>query len=225
MAMSEGTLPFDINELGSGAIRVLIQPAENTLVKTFKGWFSQVDPYDPADGVRDLGAKSGPATFDQALTVQGLTIEEQNTDVLERVQTVVWTMVVPMANITVENLVFFHNAKEAIAVAAAAGAAPFDFVPFGSFTDVAQFRVLFVGQKVKQQGIVIEPTTLEERGRWDGVLAFRAQLTAGTANMSFGKGQLVSMPVTMKLFPESGEAQGEEYGGRMSERAATISLT
>lgn len=228
MSMSEGSLPFDLNELGSGAIRVLVQPATNPLVKTFKGWFAQVDPYDPVvldDPIIDLGATSGPSTFDQALTVSGLTIEQQDADVLERVSQVVWTMTIPMADINVANLTIFSNAKEAIAVAAAAGAAPFDFVPFGSFSGTVPYRILFVAQKLLEQGVVTEPTTLETRGRWDAVMAYRAKLTAGTQSMSFGKGALVSMPITMKLFPEPGETQGEEYGGHLHERAATISLT
>lgn len=225
MAMSEGTLPFDLAELGSGAVRVLVQPATNPLVKTFKGWFSQVDPYDPVTltaPIVDLGATSGPSAHDQAITVAGLSIEQQEPEVLERVTNTVWTMTIPMANINVHNLQLFSNAKEVIAVAAASGAAPFDLVPVGSFSSTTPLRIMFVAQKLLEQGVVIEPTTAIQRGRWDAILAYRAKLTAGTQQMSFGKGALLSMPVTMKFFPEPGEPEGEEYHCHMHERAATI---
>jgi len=177
----------------------------------FEGGFA-VSPEDVASNV----------TRAVSTGVAGLSIEQQDADVLERVSNVVWTMTIPMADINVHNLQIFSNAKEIVAVAAATGAAPFDLVPVGSFSDTVPYRIMFVAQKLLEQGAVIEPTTLINRGRWDAILAYRAKLTAGTQQMSFGKGALLSMPVTMKFFPEPGEPQGEEYHCHMHERAATI---
>lgn len=224
MTMSAGTLPFDVNELGSGAIRVIVQPISTALSKALGGWFGQVAPYAPVGaGALDLGATSGPATYDRAITVAGLKIEQQLPAVLERVTDVTRQMVIPMANINGQNLQVFENATQIIAVAAAAGVSMAAVrVPIGSFTDLVQYRMMFVGQKVKGQGIVTEPTTLLQRGRFDAVLAYRVQLTAATGQMSFGQGNLISMPVTVKLFPEPGEPQGEEYGSHIHEAAGTM---
>lgn len=222
MSMSTGTLPFDVNELGSGGIRVLIQPIGTVLTKTFKDWFAQSAPYAPIDPAYDLGATSGPATYDRAITVAGLKIEQQDSAVLERVTDVVRTLVVPMANINPANLQMFENGQEVIAAVAAAGYSAVKRIPFGAFVDVTQYRVLFVGQKLKSQGSVQEPITAKLRGRFEGLMAYRAQLTAATGQMSFGAGALVSMPVTFKLFPEGAEAQGEEYGSHLLEDAGVI---
>lgn len=222
MAMSTGPLPFDVNEIGSGACRVIATPVATALSKTFAGWFAQIGDYAPTAAYFDLGAKSGPAQYDRGITVAGLKIEEQDSVVLERVTDVVRTMVLPLSNITPQNVQIFENAPEVIAVAAAAGAMAFDKIPFGSFTDIATYRLLFVAQKVKSQGIVIEPTTLVQRGRWEGVMAYRAALTAATGSMAFNAGGLITMPVTMKLFPEPGEPAGEEYGAHMLEHAGTM---
>lgn len=217
-------LPFDLNELAAGAVRVIVFPITKAVITTPKLAFAQVAPYAPTSTGVDVGATSGPFTYDRNLTVQSYKVEQSSSVVLETPDELIRQIHVPMAEIRPENVQMFENAAEIGSIAASANASAFQTVAAGSVSDLTAYRVVFVGMRQKQQGAVIEPggTT---RGRFIGAICHRAVMTADSSSVSFGKGNLASMNVTLKLLPEPGQPEGEEQIIWFDETAGTISAS
>lgn len=219
-----GTLPFDLDNLAAGAVRVLAASLDDIAspISTPKSAFLQETPYTAATHWFDIGAKTGPMTYDRNLTVQSYKIEEQSSAVLETPDELIRQIHIPMAEIRPDILAMFEGGGTVGAIAAAAHASAFASVKAGSITDLATFRVVFVGQRQKVQGVVIESDGTTKRGRFYGAMIHRATITADSSTVSFGKGNLASATLTLKLFPDPSLSQGVEYIEWFDEAAGTI---
>jgi hypothetical protein len=217
-----GMLPYDLNDLAAGAVRVIVHPVSTTLFKTPHGAFDPETPYEPTTDGRDLGATTGPITYDRNFTVQGLKIEQSTANVLEVPDEMIRQIHIPMGEITPANIGIFENSDEIGTIAAAAGHSAFATLSAGDISDVTAYRVTVVGMRQKQQGIVVESDDTTERGRFYGFIAYRATFTADSSTISFGKGALASMTVTLKLYPESSEPAGKNQIIWFDETAGTI---
>jgi hypothetical protein len=108
-------------------------------------------------------------------------------------------------------------------VASGSGKGATKKVPVGNIEDLTQYRMAFVGRRGKDQGIVTEPAPgAKVRGRMFAFVAYRAQLTADNLQLGFAEGDLANANVTFKLFPEPGQASGEEHGFWIFEDAGTF---
>lgn len=216
--------PYDLNNLAGGAIRTLVAPISEPVPANLADVHDLIDPYAANTLWEDMGATTGPFTYGRSLTVSGYTIEQETTAILETPQEVVRTLSAPFAELRPDVLRMIEEGGAVGTTAAVAGESGIhDAIPVGSVSELTQYRVAFVARRLKAQGIVTEPTTLKERGRFLGFVAYRAQLQAENVQMAFGKGQLASATLTFKLFPEPTITdEGEEHGIWFDERAATI---
>jgi len=217
-----GTLPFDLTALAAGAVRVIVHPITTAIFHNPSGAFLQVAPYTPTTGGVDLGATTGPATYDRNLTVQSYKIEQSTAVVLETPLESIRQIHIPMGQLTPANIGMFENSAAIGTVAAATGHSAFATLAAGDVTDLTAYRVTIVGMRQKSQGLVTETGGVTTRGRFYGLIAFRATMTADNGTVSFGANALASMTVTLKLYPEPGEVQGQDQVIWFDEAAGLI---
>lgn len=221
--MGVAAFPFNQNNLQGGATRILYAPITQAVPTVLTSVILSSTPYTAATGWVDVGATSVPMTYDQALTVAGYKIEQETTNLLEEPTEFVRTIKLGMAELHPANLQIVENAPTVTAVVAgiaASGLNASTTVGVGTVTDLTVYRVAFIAQKSLQQGAVVEAT--KSRGRFEVFFAYRASLTTNTASISYGKGSLAHAPLTLKLFPESGQPSGQDYGKWIDESAGTL---
>lgn len=222
--------PFDESHLAGGQARILFAPITNTPVPASPAdIFEQETPYTPKSGGtgltayawEDFGATAAPLEYGRNLTVNEWKIQQQTSAVLEDPQEVVRTLKIPMAEFRPDLIQLLENAPEVAAIAAAAGSSAFNAVGFGSVSDLTQYRVAYAIVRPKEAGIVVESGG-NERGRLLVQAAYRCSVSAENVSITFGLSEMASADLTLKLYPEPGQPQGQEYGSWFDEVAGTI---
>jgi hypothetical protein len=216
-----GPFPYNVDNLLGGAVRVLIADATQAVPANIADIIDMVSPYAPATGWTDLGAAKDAFSYTRAFETAGYEIQQVAGPILEEITTITRTITTSVAEITPENLGIFEEAGAPLTIAAAAGQSAQKGVSFGSFASVTQHRIAFVSRRNKASGIVTEPGGVE-RGRFVVGVGYLGQMSADSAEMGQAKGELTAFGLTFTLFPESTEAQGEEYGTWLLEDAGTI---
>lgn len=197
--------PYDVAELADGPIRCMFAPISQALPADLDDIFGQVDPYDPETGWVDFGATAGPWTHSRNLTTASYNIQQTTQAVRERVTEVIRTSQVNIAEMRPDIVAMFEESPGAEDTTTGTK------VPVGNIEDLTQYRMAFVGRRGKDQGTVAE-TGGGVRGRHFGFVAYRAQLTADNLQLGFAEGDLANGNVTFRLYPEPGQAAGEEHG-------------
>lgn len=221
-----GLLPYDVANLLAGAARVLIgdtaaPPAVPTKINDIISIKSS-GTYAPATGWIDVGATADASAYTRDLAIQEYTIEQSTGPVLEDVTETNRSIRVQLAEMKPEHLVIIEQAPAIATIAAVAGTNTAQkAVKFGTVTTLTSRRVAFVGQRASQSGVVNEGAGVT-RGRFVVVVLYNCLISADAAEVSVGKGNLVSVPVTFRAYPESGQASGQEYGTWFDEQAGTI---
>lgn len=214
--------PYDINHLLGGAVRVLYTPIATAIPVKPKDVFDQVSPYAADADFKDFGATKDAFEYQRNLTVQGFAIQQETGDVLEEVTNVVRSVKVSVAEITPETLQIIENAPSIGDIAAVAGSSEYKKVAYGGITDLDLYRVAFVSRRSKASGVVIEPTSLLKRGRFFAGVAYRCSIAAENVQLQQAKGALSAASITFTMFPEPGQAEGQEFGIWFDEVAGTI---
>lgn len=219
-------LPFDLNALAGGAVRAVFAPITEPVPTNIDDVQDLVAPYGLSGSWEGFGATTGPFTYARGLTTSGYTIQQASSAVLEVPNETTRTVAVPLAEIRPDILKMIEESPDTISAVAAAGRSAQVHVPTGSIADLTQYRVGFIGRRLKAQGIVQEGVAGKERGRLLAYFGYRAQIEAESVSMGFEKGALASATVTFKLFPEpTVTEEGEEYGIWMDEQAGVIALS
>lgn len=217
-----GLLPFDVTALAAGAVRIIVHPISTTAFTTPAGAFDQESPYAASADGRDVGATTGPMTYDRAYTVKGHRIEQSTADVLETPDQLIRQIHIPMGELTPANLAMFENSEAIGTIAAATGHSAFATLGGGDVSDPIAYRVTVVGSHQKSQVLVTESDDTTTRGGFYGFIAFRATFTADTSTVSFGSDALASATVTLKLFPEPGQPAAKNQMLWFTEAAGSI---
>lgn len=172
---------------------------------------------------RDFGATRDAFSYNRDLAVGQFNIQQTQAAVLEEVTEFTRTARVSIAEIGPDNLVILEEGTRAD-VTAASGTSAFEGVQYGTIENLTQRRVAFVARKAQALGVVVEPTTLRNRGRFVVGLGYRGQLSADNVELGFARGELSAAQVTFKFYPESsgGFTSGTEYGVHWIEKAGTI---
>jgi hypothetical protein len=216
--------PYDIAELADGPIRCMFAPVAATKPATLKDIFAQSTPYAPAGtGANkwvDFGATAGPWTHSRNLTTAAYNIQQTTQAVRERVTEVIRTSQVNIAEIRPDIMAMVEESTGVDDVAGATGSGAHSKVPVGNIEDLTQYRMAFIGRRGKDQGVVTEAGTT--RGRHFGFVAYRAQLSADNFQLGLAEGDLGNANVTFRLYPEPGEASGEEHGFWIFEDSGTL---
>jgi hypothetical protein len=219
-----GSLPYDVNNLLAGAARVLISDTSPVpaLPANLADIVDLTDPYAPATGWIDIGATTDASAYSRDMTEQDYTIEQTNAPVLTDITEVTRTLRCTVGEITPEHLQIIEEAAAIGTLAAATGKSAQKQVKFGTIGSLTRRRVAFVGQRNKASGTVDEPASGPTRGRFVALCLYNAQISAEAAEVSLGKGNLASVPITFKAYPEDGEASGSEFGTWFLEDAGAI---
>jgi hypothetical protein len=215
--------PYDVNELADGPIRCMFAPIDADLPVGLDDVFDQVDPYVKTTDWEEFGATAGPFQHARNITTAAYNIQQTTQAVRERVTEVIRQATVNVAELRPDIVAMIEESTGVDTVATAAGRGATKKVPVGNIEDLTQYRMAFVGRRGKDQGIVTEPAPgAKVRGRMFAFIAYRAQLTADNLQLGFAEGDLANANVTFKLFPEPGQASGEEHGFWIFEDAGTF---
>ena len=229
MALTGAPFPYDINNLLGGAVRILytkIDGTGDTALPGVNGIETVIEmesPYDAVTGWTDLGATKESFTYSRSFDTSGYEIQQVAGNVIEELTDLERTIEVSLADFRPEHLQMIENAPSVGDVASAAGRSAQKVVKFGSFASIQRYRFAFIAMRPKQAGIVTESDGTTTRGRFFMGIANSAQIAADEVSFEQAKGELSAAGVTFTLFPEPGEANGQEFGAWYDELAGTIS--
>lgn len=214
--------PYDINSIAQGPARVVFAPTSVAVPTKLSSVFLQKAPYTLATGWFDAGATTGPTVIGRSFATAGLSIEQDSTTILDEISDVSRTVTIPIGELTSDMLDIMEQSGGVTTVAAGTGV---DLgqtkVPFGTIVDLGTYRVAVIYRFRKSQGIVVEPTTLLERGRNAMYVGYVAKLTADNVQMSIGKNAIVGGSLAFKLESDpTVTAEGTEQGFWVYETAA-----
>lgn len=214
--------PYNINDIAQGPARVVFAPTSVAVPTKLSSVFLQKAPYTLATNWFDAGATTGPTVIGRSFATSGLSIEQDSTTILDEISDVSRTVTIPIGELTSDMLDIMEQSGGVTTVASSTGV---DLgqtkVPFGTIVDLGTYRVAVIYRFRKSQGIVIEPTTLLERGRNAMYVGYVAKLTADNVQMSIGKNQIVGGSLAFKLESDpTVTAEGTEQGFWVYETAA-----
>lgn len=228
---------FEFNEQNflNGQARLLFSPLTGTddaaVPTTPADIFGQVSPYDPiqsssAGNWYDVGGTSAPPVYTFAPAMTEWKIQQQVASVLRVINEITHTIKFDAAEFKRSDLLkMFFNANDPAAIGAATGHSAFEQVFFGQFTDLNQYRVALAAFQPLQSGKVIEGTSGPSRPAMVVQVFNRVSIEAGSDALTYGLGDMVSLPITLKAYPEPGAAQNEEYGSFFLEAPGTIATS
>lgn len=223
MAVVPGAFPYDLDHLLGGRARVILAPASEPIPASIADVIDMETPYAVQGSWFDLGATRDSASYTKSIESEGLEIQQVSGLVLEEITDINRQIKVSLAEVKAENLKIVEESATTGTVAAAAGVSAQKSVKFGSFSDTTPYRAVFVAQRSKKSGLVVESGAgAPQRGRFVMLCLYSVSLSADETEMEFDKGTLVHAPVTFTAFPEGGEDSGEEYGVWLTEDAGTI---
>jgi hypothetical protein len=215
MAIVKGLNPYDLSQLLAGPCRALwALPSETSIPTSLLDIFAveKVDEYVPAEGWTDFGALVEGAAYNRSIETSGYEIENTTGNVAESVTDVVRGVSLNRGELNADTLQDFEQAAAIEEVPAAAGRRPERHVKFGSIESLGRRRIAFVARRPVGVGADV----IEQNGHVRGAIVCGVLYTCGLSGDSsaiqMAKGSLSSAPMTLKAFPEGGEAQGEETG-------------
>lgn len=214
--------PYDINKIATGPARVMYAPTTVAVPTKLSNLFLQKAPYTAATGWLNAGATTGPTVIGRTFATAGLNIQQSTSTILDEITDVSRTVTIPIGQLDSALLAVMEQSGGVTTVAAGTGIDSGQTkVPFGTITDLGTYRVAVIYQFKKSQGIVIEPTTLAERGRFAAWVGYFAKLTADNVQVSVGENEIVGGSLAFKLEDESTvTAAGTEQGFWIYETAA-----
>lgn len=233
MATITGAFPYDIDNLLGGAVRVLYAPTSVSIPTQIGDVIKMVGPdYAPETGWIDLLATKEAFSYSRGFDVEGWEIQQTSGNVIEEITDISRSVNVSVANFTTAILKILEGDTGTItAVAAVPGAtntgtSAQSRLTFGSFASLTQYRIAFIARRSKSSGLVTETgNSSATRGRFVMGVGYRAQLSADEIEMEQAKGELTAANTGFTFFPESGQAQGVEYGCWVTEDTGTIATS
>ena len=226
---------FDATNFVNGTVRVLFsklnngtltdQPVPSDISKVFamKSPYSPVTTPSTASPWVDIGATTAPCVYDRGLTVNEWKIEQRLTAVLLVPQEVIRTIKVPAAEFARADLLgLFENGPAQNAITPTTGVSAQEQQPFGQFTDLTQYRVALAAFQPLEAGTVYESAGGPSRPRLMVQTFYRCSISAENVSVTYGKGDMVSADLTLRTYPEPGQAQNAEGGTYWFEAAGTI---
>lgn len=214
--------PFNIDNIALGPGRAIYAPITVAVPTKLSNLCLQKAPYTLATGWLDAGATTGPAVVGRSFATSGINIEQTTSTILDEITDVARTVTIPVGELTSDIQAILEQSGGVTTVAASTGV---DLgqtkTPFGSIVDLGVYRVAIIYRFKKSQGVVVEPTTLLERGRIAAWVGYSAKLTADNVQISIGENAIVGGSLAFKLEDESTvTAEGTEQGFWIYETAA-----
>lgn len=218
---------FDITKLGTGPARMIYAPTSVAIpakAQDFVELINKEGVYKLAEKYKDFGSapEGDSASYSRGFETESLGIEQSSGAIFTDITDVNRSFSLNIAEIDPENIRIIEgttNANEAIA--AGKNTSKQVAVSIGSVTEFDQFRVVLIGLRKKQSGIVKEPDGTE-RGRLIAVCLYRCQITADDSEIEVSKGNLLNAPIQFEAFPEPGQPPKKAFGRWFFEEAGEI---
>lgn len=223
--MSIESLEVRIAKLLSGSCAVAYALASDVDAPTNIGdIISLVGDPDVAEDYNLFGATVGTSDYGMDVKSSELKINQRNAAVFEDIDDITRGLKVAIAEMTPEHWALLEQAAEVETVAAGANTSQQKLVRSGSFTERDRYRVAFIAQRRKSQGIVVEPDG-GERGCYVVFGFYSAAITAGSSSTKLEQGALATRDVEFKGFPDAALDAGRDTMFFFEEQAGTISPT
>lgn len=224
MANTGFPFPYDVDNLLSGAVRILRAPAATAVPTDISDVIGMVSPYAALTGWTDLGATRESFSYTRGFDTEGLEIQQVAGNILEEITSITRSLQLSMAEFKPEHFQLMEGAPSVATIAAAANTGAQKKVGFGSFASLSRERYAFISMRPKAAGTVTEPGGAT-RGRFVMGCAYSCQLAADEIEMEQAKGTLTAVQLSFSLFPESGQPSGQDWGAWFLEESGTIAGT
>lgn len=224
MALVGGAFPYDVENLLSGAVSVYYAPITQAIPADIGDVIDMVAPYTVKGGWTALGATKEAFNYSRSFDTEGLEIQQSNVALFEEITDISRSLTVSQAEFNPFGFQLMENAPSVATIASGANKSSQKKIAFGNFVSVTRYRFAFLSRRPKGAGIVTEPTTALERGRFVMGCAYNSGMQADEITMEQGKGELTAVELAFTLFPETAVAQpeGQEVGFWAIEDAGTI---
>lgn len=225
MTVIQGVRPYDIDNLLGGGARIVVSDddvALPTIPTKLRDVIAVKSPYATVAPWLDMGATKEGASYSRDISTQGYDIQQASGSIIEEVDEVVRQLSVSIAEVKPDHWRILEEAKTIDTNAAIASTQNQEqIVKFGNINDLSRRRVVLIGVRSQQSGVVTE-SAVARRGRFVALCLYSVALAADTSEATFEKGALTDMPVTFKAFPVGGQPSGQEMGFWLTEAAGDI---
>jgi hypothetical protein len=207
----------------TGQAKVLLAPVSAPLVTKFGDFMPMVADatkrYLPLTPYRNLGLAADASEYSRAFEFAEVTYQQPGV-VIRRIQTIERTFTASMGSITPENIKLMENSALSETIAAAANNSAQTAVPFGSFDELIEYRLVVVGQYPSKHVAVTEPGG---KVRFFAYILNRVTLAAEDGGLEFDAENALAGEVAFTASPEPGENPDESWGRALFETAGVIS--
>ncbi len=223
--MSVETLAVQIGKLLSGSCAVAYALASEVDAPTNIGdIIILTGDAEVTEDYNLLGATVGTTDYGMDVKASELKINQRTAAVFEDIDDIVRILKLAMAEMSTEHWALLEQAAEVETVAAGANTSEQKLVRSGSFTERDRYRIAFIAQRRKSQGIVVEPDATE-RGCYVVFGFYSGAITAGSSSTKLEQGALASRDVEFKGFPDPELDAGQDTMFFFEEQPGTISAT
>lgn len=222
--MSVSDIAYDIDKLISGACAVAYTPVATTAPTNIADIIAMVGTPNIDSDWLLFGATKGGASYDQDVKSEELKIDQSTVAVFEDITDVTRTFKTAIAEISPEHWKIVEQAAAIDTIAAGANKSAQKGVKSGSFSERDRYRVAFIAQRRKSQGIVTEPGGAT-RGCYVVGGFYSASLSASSSSTKFDQGALATRDIEFKAFPDSALTIGADTMFFFEEQPGTISAT
>jgi len=217
-------LPININKLLSGACDVAYAPTTVDVAANLSDILALIGTPDVNPDYALFGSTVGGSGYTREIESEGLSVDQRQGDVFEDITNISRTWTTQIAEISPEHLQIVEEAPEIETIAAGANTSAQKLVAAGSFDEFTRYRIAFIAQRRKSQGLVIPPTG-DPRGCYVVAYLPQASLAADSSEITFEEGGLATASVTFKAFPEATLPSGRDTILWFEEQPGTISAT
>lgn len=222
--MSVSDIAIQINQLLSGACAVAYTPVATAAPTNIGDIISMVGDPDIDTDWDLFGATKGGASYSMDVKSEELTVDQRTGAIFEDITEIARGLKVDIAEISPEHWKIVEQAAAIDAILAGANTSAQRGVKSGSFTEFDRYRVAFIAQRRKSQGLITEPGGAT-RGRYVVFGFYSASLAAVSSETKLDQGALATRTVEFKGFPDTALAAGADTMFFFDETAGTISAT
>lgn len=219
----DAMFPYDVTKMGVvGRTRWLYAPLTVAIPTNIDDVIAMVSPYAAKTGWKEWGAGKSARSYSRDVSGSEIGIEEETSSLFETIDEVNRQFTLSIVEFDEDKIKILEEAPAIGTIAAAAGKSAQKSVLFGGFTAFTSYRLVQIGMRHIDSGIVTEPTGGRTRGRLVMGMAYRARLTTDAISMDTEKGNLAELKPTFRAHAEPGQPSGQDYGGWLLESTGTI---
>lgn len=230
MTMHGGRTPYEEAGALSGPARILFAPADGTVPVPGDIW--DVIPavadaqgeYPAKVGWNDFGLTADASSTSHGRESTGLEYQQPVAALFQAITSITRAITVPVAHIDEKTLQMMENASAASVIAASANESAGKKVNVGNYSSVPQWRIVMIAFRPSGAGTVTEPgpSPVGTRPPLVARVIPRCTISSDDTELSIGRGDPASMPITFTAESEPTAPAGGEHGYWFIEDAGVI---